>query len=27
VIGFLFLRDTRGTSILADDKHTYGAAD
>ena len=26
VIGFLFLRDTKGTSILADEKHTYGAA-
>jgi MFS family permease len=27
VIGFLFLRDTKGTNILADEKHTYGAAD
>jgi len=27
VIGFLFLRDTRGSSIVADEKHVYGRAD
>ena len=27
VIGFLFLKDTRGSSIIADEKHVYGRAD
>ena len=27
VIGFLFLKDTRGSSIVADEKHVYGRAD
>jgi MFS family permease len=27
VIGFLFLKDTRGASIIADEKHVYGQAD
>jgi MFS family permease len=27
VIGFLFLKDTKGTSIIADEKHVYGRAD
>jgi hypothetical protein len=27
VIGFLFLKDTRGSSIVADEKHVYGQAD
>jgi hypothetical protein len=27
VIGFLFLKDTRGTNIVADEKHVYGRAD
>jgi len=27
VIGFLFLRDTKGANLVADEKHTYGAAD
>ena len=26
VIGFLFLKDTRGSSIIADEKHVYGQA-
>jgi len=26
VIGFLFLKDTRGTDLLADEKHVYGRA-
>ncbi len=26
VVGFLFLRDTKGSNFLADEKHTYGAA-
>jgi len=26
VIGLVFLRDTRGNSILADEKHTYGTS-
>ncbi|HEY2815800.1 MAG TPA: MFS transporter [Casimicrobiaceae bacterium] len=27
VIGFLFLKDTKGTNIVADEKHVYGRAD
>jgi hypothetical protein len=27
VIGFLFLKDTKGTNIVADEKHIYGRAD
>ena len=27
VIGFLFLKDTKGASIIADEKHIYGQAD
>jgi len=27
VIGFLFLKDTRGVNIVADEKHVYGRAD
>ena len=27
VIGFLFLKDTKGTNIVADEKHVYGQAD
>ena len=27
VIGFLFLKDTMGSSIIADEKHVYGRAD